>query len=216
MVTDSDMHLPPTAGLGPCLRQWRAVRRCKQSHAAELLGVSQATVSRWESGLLTPSGAERDRLTDLLQARLGTAADRQLARLVVTSSLPVHLICDLTHRLLACSAARARQLRKGVADLLGVSLWPAATPEIAAAEAALPALGWFDGGRFCHEADTRAQAGDLVDIRAGRFRWTRFRSADGAFVRLVESIQKAKSDGTDTGQRRRSISGGPSNRGQRA
>lgn len=216
MAAGCSSETPPTAGLGPCLRQWRAVRRCKQSHLAELLGVSQTTVSRWESGVLTPGRVERDRLVDLLQARLTTAADRQLARLVVTSSLPVHLVCDLTHRLLACSAARARQLRKGVAEMLGVSLWPAATPEIAAAEAALPALGWFDGRQFCHEADTRAQSGTLVDIHAGRFRWTRFRLAGGAFVRLVETIGTAGSDPAATGQSRRCISGGPSNRGQRA
>ena len=194
MAASCSMTTPPTDGLGPSLRQWRAVRRCKQSHLAELLGVSQATVSRWESGVLVPGRTERDRLLDLLQARLTTGADRQLARLVVTSSLPVHLVCDLTHRLLACSAVRARQLRKGVAELLGVSLWPAATPEIAAAESALPALGWFEGRQFCHEADTRAQTGALADIRAGRFRWTRFRLADGAFVRLVETIETAGSD----------------------
>ncbi len=213
MLTHNHPERPPTAGLGPCLRQWRALRRCKQSHLAELLGVSQATVSRWESGVLHPTGAERDRLTVLLQARLDTAADRQLARLVVTSSLPVHLICDLTHRLLACSAARARQLRKAVADLLGVSLWPAATPEIAAAEEALLALGWFEGRLFCHESETRAQAGGLVDIRASRFRWTRLRLSDGGFVRLVETIGGGGAGGA--GQSRRGGSGGPSNRGQR-
>lgn len=180
-----------------------------------MLGVSQATISRWETGTQVPGPAERERLIGLLQARLGTDADRQLARLVATSTLPVHLVCDVTHRLLACSAARARQLRRGLTDLLGVSLWPAATPEIAAAESALPALGWFDGRHFCHESDTRAQCGDLVDIRESRFRWTRFRLSDGAFVRLVETIDSAAAAGGD-GQSRVWGSGGPSNRGQRA
>lgn len=176
------------ADLGRCLRQWRAVRRLKQSHVAELLAVSQGTVSRWESGVQAPGPAERAALLDLLAAKLDTPGDRQLARLVASSTLPVHLICDLTHRLLACSAPRARQLRKDVAEVIGVSLWPAATPEIEAAEASLPDRGWYDGRAVSLEADTRAHRSPLIDIARSRFRWTRLRLSDGTFARLVETV----------------------------
>lgn len=43
--------LPPKRDcLGPTLRRWRVINRVKQAALAEELGVSQATVSRWESG----------------------------------------------------------------------------------------------------------------------------------------------------------------------
>lgn len=91
--------------LGRSLRTWRALRRVKQLHAAELLGVSQATLSRWENGQSTPAPDESERLRMLMAARLDSAADRVFARLVGQSAVPVHLICDLTHRLLAESPA---------------------------------------------------------------------------------------------------------------
>ena len=39
------------AALGRSLKTWRQLRRLKQTHAAELLSVSQATMSCWENGL---------------------------------------------------------------------------------------------------------------------------------------------------------------------
>jgi len=44
-MTTSPLHTPP---LGPQLKRWRALHRVKQSHAAELFGVAQSTISRWE------------------------------------------------------------------------------------------------------------------------------------------------------------------------
>ncbi len=97
----------PSSSLGPALRRWRLLHRVKQTHAAELLGVAQSTISRWESGTQALLVEERARLERLLGARLEAAADQALARLVEANPQPVHLICDLTHRLLACSPARA-------------------------------------------------------------------------------------------------------------
>ena len=39
---------------GRALKRWRRLRGVKQSHAAELFGVTQATLSRWERGLVKP------------------------------------------------------------------------------------------------------------------------------------------------------------------
>ncbi|MCF2133762.1 MULTISPECIES: helix-turn-helix transcriptional regulator [Burkholderiaceae] len=136
--------MPSGAQLGSQLRRWRALHRIKQAHAAELFGVSQSTISRWEAGLQPMELAERRRVAHTLSARLDSAADHALARLVRGNPLPVHLICDLTHQLLACSAARAAQFSVPVSELLGRALWRYSTSQIAHQEAQLDTLGWRD------------------------------------------------------------------------
>lgn len=174
--------------LGRSLRTWRALRRIKQHHAGELLGVSQATISRWESGSLAPSEDEQAAIRELLQARLDSAADRELARMVTESTRGVHLICDLTHRLLALSATRERQCSIPRNDLIGRSLWRYASAEIVAAEAALPDVGWFESAPPAVEIHTGANASTEVRIVKSRMRWVRFRLSDGSFARLVETV----------------------------
>ncbi|VFT17214.1 transcriptional regulator [Pseudomonas aeruginosa] len=127
----------PSSSLGPALRRWRLLHRVKQTHAAELLGVAQSTISRWESGTQALLVEERARLERLLGARLEAAADKALARLVEANPQPVHLICDLTHRLLACSPARAAQFGVPLGELLDRSLWPYCSEEILRQEATL-------------------------------------------------------------------------------
>ena len=107
---------------GRALRRWRRLRSVKQSHAAELFGVTQATLSRWERGHHRLPDAAARKLWRLLAAPLDSAADAGLRRLVESSTLPVHLICDLSHRLLAASPARFAEWPAGAAALRGVSL----------------------------------------------------------------------------------------------
>ncbi|MBF3202546.1 helix-turn-helix transcriptional regulator, partial [Pseudomonas aeruginosa] len=68
----------PSSSLGPALRRWRLLHRVKQTHAAELLGEAQSTISRWESGTQALLVEERARLERLLGARLEAAADQAL------------------------------------------------------------------------------------------------------------------------------------------
>ena len=95
--------------LGSALRRWRLLNRIKQTHAAELFGVAQSTISRWESGAQEMEPAERAQVERRLSARLDAAADRALARLVDAGPSPMHLVCDLSHALLACSPSRAAE-----------------------------------------------------------------------------------------------------------
>ena len=163
------------------------LRRVKQAHAAELFGVAQSTVSRWESGNLTPEPAERAAIERLLTARLDSAADHALARLVGESPRAVHLICDLTHRLMALSRARAAGLE---GDWIGQSLWRFATPAIAAHEMRLAERGWFDAPQAMPcEFDPGDNGAAAVPVRQGLCRWTRFTLSDGKAVRLVETLQ---------------------------
>lgn len=107
--------------LGVALIGARRLRGMKQDHAAELLRVTQPTVSRIERGELVPAGKLRDRVLDLVCARLDPTRDAALKRLVEGAAAPVHLICDLTHRLLAASRRREREWGRDAADLVGVT-----------------------------------------------------------------------------------------------
>jgi transcriptional regulator with XRE-family HTH domain len=59
---------------GRALRRWRRLRSVKQSHAAELFGVTQATLSRWERGHHRLPDAAARKLSHLLAAPLDSAA----------------------------------------------------------------------------------------------------------------------------------------------
>ncbi|WGF87172.1 helix-turn-helix transcriptional regulator [Marinivivus vitaminiproducens] len=178
---------PSAARLGRSLRTWRALRRVKQSHAAELLGVSQATVSRWERGGHEPSPAEQRALRYLLCARPDSAADRELVRLVMQSGGDMHLVCDLTHRLLAASSSRRACWRRSYAELENTSFWRYASEAIVEAEGRLAELGWYEPAPPEVRVRTGPNASSIVPIRPCVTRWVRIPLSDGSFARLTES-----------------------------
>lgn len=174
---------------GVMLRRWRQLHRVKQSHAAELFSVTQSTISRWESGALALDPLAHRTLEKLLAARLSTAADQALGRMVRESSRPVHLICDLTHRLLACSPSRAAQFATPVSELLGRSLWRFATPNILSKEVDLDKSGWREAfAPPALEFLTGNNDSPIVPISQSLCRWTRIPLSDGTTARLVESL----------------------------
>jgi transcriptional regulator with XRE-family HTH domain len=176
---------------GRALRRWRRLRGVKQSHAAELFGVTQATLSRWERGHhRLPDSAAR-KLARLLAAPLESAADAGLRRLVESSALRVHLICDLSHRLLAASPARFAEWTADAAELRGVSLWAFATDEIRSAEGRLGELGWYDDGATQMSFWTGANDSPVVSIDPGILLWERLQLSDGTLARLVTSMPAA-------------------------
>lgn len=183
-----DLLLKPVLP-GAALKRWRLLHRVKQSHAAELFGVTQSTISRWESGVQVMEPGAHHQLEQLLAARLDAAADHALARLVNQSQQPMHLICDLTHRLLACSPARAAEFASPVGALVGQSLWRFATAEILRAESSLVACGWRDTqAPPAVEFSTGSNDSLLVPIRPSLCRWTRIPLSDGSAARLVETL----------------------------
>lgn len=179
---------PAMMSPGATLRRWRLFRRIKQEHAAELFGVSQSTVSRWEAGTLPMADDARMRIEALFSARLDSAADHALQRLVTHDSRAVHLVCDHTHRLLACSASRAGEFASPLSTLMGASLWPFATEAIMTREASLSDAGWHEQRITSVAFDTGSNDSATVPIRASRCRWTRLTLSDGTVARLVETL----------------------------
>ena len=110
------------------MRRARLLRHMKQSHLAELMGVDQATVSRWEQGTLCIVGWEvvsgssiAYRAFRFIVRRCAEASGAILRPQSPSGS-------DRTHCLLAASPARQRELRIDLAELLGKSLRVYASP----------------------------------------------------------------------------------------
>lgn len=179
-----------TQAFGRVLRRLRVLRGMKQGHLAELLGVTQATVSRWERGEL-PMAPDRIAAAErLLTAPPVASHDAALRRLVETSTLKLHLICDHTHRLLAASPARRAEWRGDLSDFLGRSLLVYASPAILAAEDGLDALGWHEGQCASLTIDTGDNGDALLPIRPSRALWERLLLADGSPARLVTTLPR--------------------------
>jgi transcriptional regulator with XRE-family HTH domain len=174
--------------IGLALRRFRRLNMVKQSAVAEMLGVSQGCVSRWESGAHRPDGGQRDRIVQLISASAGNDQDAGLKRLVESSRHPVHLICDSTHRLLAASRSRAASWKTDISELIGRSLWPFASPEIEAAEAGLFESGWFERPYQRLELCTAGNGRSDVPVPPSRMLWETLPLADGRVGRLTTTI----------------------------
>ena len=179
---------PNHPSLGTALRRMRLLRGIKQTHFAQLMGVNQATVSRWERGQLALSAAQQAAAHRLLAAAQDASQDAALKRLVESSTLKVHLICDRTHRLLAASPSRQAEWRADAAEFMGRSLIGYASAEILAAEATLDGLGWYAGELSSLEIATGANADPVIPIVSGRVLWERIALADGCAGRIVTTI----------------------------
>ena len=169
------------------LRRLRLLSGLKQSHLAELMGVTQTTVSRWESGALVLPDDQWDKARAVLGAP-EPAQDAILKRLVESSNLSQHLICDRTHNLLAVSPSRQAKWRAEPGELIGKSLIVYATPEILAAEATLGNIGWYDGAVARLEVNTGPNSDLIVPIVPSRLIWERLLLSDGTPARLVTTL----------------------------
>ncbi|MBB3915503.1 helix-turn-helix domain-containing protein [Rhizobium fabae] len=173
---------------GTGIRRMRLLRSMKQQHLAELLSVNQATVSRWERGQLALSPEQAVRLERIFASPPHVSADAALKRLVEDSIRPVHLICDVTHRLLSASRSRQAEWRAPLAAFLGRSLFSYASAEIAANEQSLEERGWHEGRLLSLTFETGANDNALMPIAAGRVTWDRITLSDGSAGRLVTTI----------------------------
>ena len=184
--------------LARSLKRARLLRGMKQSHLAERLSVTQATICRWERGSHRPSETQMPAVLAFIAAPCAVARDAALKRLVESSVRRVHLICDATHRLLAASAPRQADWGAPASTLLGRSLWPFASAEIEDAEARLEAVGWYETWAPSVVFHTPGKADPVVPIVPGEVLWERVRLEDGSEARLVNTLAASESLPPDT------------------
>lgn len=179
----------PICRLGRRLRLYRRIHGIKQAHLAEALGVSQGLVSRWESGYHEPSSPASTQIIEFLSARAEAKGDRALRQLVERSSVPVHLICDMTHTLLAASRARQWEWGADALPFIGSSLWKFATDAIVSAELELEKSHWFDdAGSNRVLVRTAGNNSRQMRILPSQIDWEQIGLSDGRVGRLVTTI----------------------------
>lgn len=145
----------------------RAARGWKQAAVAEMLGVDQATVSRWERGLQSPDVAARRRLSRLF-LREHPEADRAALLSVEASPYPsLAFAGDLS--VVAMSATAASFLGVEAGDLARRGLAAIPGPDLSVALSRAEEAGIWMGA----VAAVRFAARPLGDGAApARFLWT--------------------------------------------
>ena len=124
------------------IRRFRRDRMIKQMALAEMIGVDQATVSRWESGRVIPPLAWQRRLRDLIARR---AAGDALLRHWIETAVNSLVLSDATHSIVAASSAyeKGHGLEPGTAA--GRSTLPTYTSESLAIRLAAGEHGFLRG-----------------------------------------------------------------------
>lgn len=184
-----DITEAPPPNIARSLTRIRQLRGMKQGHLADLMGVSQATVSRWEAGRQRLPAKQGLILAQLFKASLDPRRDAYLKRLVETSTLPVHLVCDVTHRLLAASPRRQAEWGRDFDELKGVILLPYAPEEIIEADRQLLDVGWLEGEAPRVIVGTDGCDDGLYKVPPSVLLWERIQLSDGSFARLTTSIE---------------------------
>jgi transcriptional regulator with XRE-family HTH domain len=174
--------------IGLALRRFRRLNGIKQGYFAELLAVSQGSVSRWESGTHEPDPAHREKISAFIAAHTANDADAALKRLVETSSQAVHLVCDATHRLLAVSPARAASWDGDARSYIGTSLWRFASREIILAEDGLGGAGWFDRPFQTLRFRTGRNHSTKMPVFPGQICWETIPLSGGRTGRLTTTV----------------------------
>lgn len=175
-------------GFGARLRVLRRACNFKQAHIAQMAGVNQATISRWESGVATPSPDLANAILKLIHP--ADLNDSTLRRLVESSTLTAHLVTDADHILLAASPKRQAEWGVSIQSLLGKTVWAAASPAIQLAESNLESLGWWET-MYPEPVSVELTEYDsgFLPIVPGRMLWERVWLADGRPARLCTLLQ---------------------------
>lgn len=125
------------------IRQMRESLGLTQQGFADMLEVSQATVSRWEAGRVAPDTAMRKRIHDLVRKR-GGLADGPLLSLIRHMPTPAALL-DMDMRFLAISEVSARLHGVTPSEAIGMDYRPYFTDDLEEAYETAMSCGFFLG-----------------------------------------------------------------------
>jgi DNA-binding XRE family transcriptional regulator len=125
------------------LRRFRRLRAIKQTALAEMLGVDQATISRWESGRQIPDLGIQRRLRALMHG--AGSRDEVLIGHWVSAAVGNTVLVDAA-RLMRAASMEFRQLHGlGGADLAGRTAAPLFSEEMEALWWQVVERGFFEG-----------------------------------------------------------------------
>ena len=131
------------------IARWRMTHRLKQAALAELLGVSQATVSKWESGVWMPTRTMALRLTEVISG-------------IHEGRLAIELACIAPQQ-------QIKTLVRGISvELVGISagfkqLWPETSELLGKG---IRDLLVNEAATYCNEGDyfREAVAGEILMV----------------------------------------------------
>lgn len=168
------------------LRAFRAARGLTQVALAEMLGVDQATVSRWERGTVAPDFSAQRRLRDLILGEQAGVA-RQLVRLIRGARSPM-AAWDENFVRLAASPPIIQALALPLNQIEGVDVRPHFTEDHEAVYAAADKHGGFFSGEFAVAESFVRLKTHSNEIRFSSSRFVPMFDTDlGGFV-VVESL----------------------------
>ncbi len=170
------------------LRRIRQVRGIKQGHVAQLMGVSQATMSKWETGILRPSPEQCVKFQQIFAARLCPIHDGWVKRFVENSAGSAHLICHFTHNLLAASKTRYREWGQIPSSMYERPLLDDAPDDIQVAEDTLLKNIETTGLMRPFAINTNGRKGGRYSVHPSLVLWETFQLSDGSWVRLVSNM----------------------------
>lgn len=175
------------ADWGAQLRRFRRLRALKQAALAEMVGVDQATISRWESGRQSPDLAMQQRLRDLM--RRIEPREEVLLKHWINTSVGYTVLCDEDRIIRAASPSYCNIHGLSPTEVLGLSTIPSFTAELERALWLAVDRGFFEGevASVTVVGRNNALSGQPRDV-PGMSVWTPVPLADGRVLRRVDRI----------------------------
>jgi DNA-binding XRE family transcriptional regulator len=186
------------------LRRFRQLRALKQTALADMLGVDQATVSRWESGRQSPDLGMQRRLRSLMQ-QAGPQHDVLLKHWINTA-VGYTSLSDENRVIVAASPSFCQYHHIDPGEIIGMSLVPAFSEELESLWGIALEGGFLEGDIASVTCVSRAHllSGDERNVGAISC-WTPVPLADGQFLRRVDVIRLSE----DQFAKARADNGGP-------
>jgi PAS domain S-box-containing protein len=172
---------------GPQIRRFRRFRALKQTALAELIGVDQATVSRWESGRQIPDLGMQRRLRDLM--RRAESREEMLLKHGINAAVGYTVLCDEDRIIRAASPSFCEIHGVSRAEIIGHSSMPIFTAELEQMLDITIEHGFFEGEVASATVVSRfhALSGGWRN-HAGMVSWTPVPLADGRILRRIDRI----------------------------